>query len=145
LVYCASLLSLRKAVYACARRFQREFGYDFVQYGHEGRETDPLSRAFVWTDGWFSSGGSAIALPTKRLPRLVVGAGCFRWREWKNHAPSWGLQWVWFHHLARRKGNLTSAWPYFRARFGNFAVEPPVSAAMGAFLRKQAARPQSKA
>lgn len=66
----------------------------------------------------------------------IYGGCCFRLREYdrgKSHA----MQWIWLHPYARRKGHLSSAWPYFRKRFGAFLVEPPYSNDMGAFLAKR--------
>ena len=54
--------------------------------------------------------------------------------EWES--AHWGLAWVWFHPYERRRRHLSRAWPYFRARFGDFEVERPLSLAMAAFLRK---------
>ena len=119
----------RWAVEQVAWLFKREFRYDFVQYLAD--DDDPLSRAFVFT--------------TKDENRydedavVVLGAGCFRWREWTDAPHGWALQWIWLHPYARNKGHLTSVWPLFKDRFGNFAVEPPLSRAMHGFLKAQSA------
>ena len=65
----------------------------------------------------------------------VVGACCFREREWID-AKAWALQWVWLHPYARRQGVLASAWPHFRRRYGDFHVEGPLSPAMKGFLAR---------
>jgi hypothetical protein len=123
--------ALGKAVYRLAQFFRREFRYDFVQYGYEGRDADPTHRAFLWPHpeaGWC---GDAFEVP-------LVGACCFRWRDdWPGVAPGHALQWVWFHPYHRRQGLLSEAWPAFREQFGNFVTEPPLSAAMKAFLAKR--------
>lgn len=115
-----SPLAYRRAVYKMASFFRREFGYDFVQYGHEGEEDDPKARAFLWFD--FDSD-------------FVIGSCCFRWREWIDHPASWALQWIWFHPYCRGHGLLTKAWPVFKNHFGEFAVEPPLSSGMRGFLK----------
>lgn len=116
----------RRSVWTCARYFRREFGYDSVQYGYEGREHDPNSRAFLW----FANEHS--------YRSTVIGACCFRWREFSNIPHCWALQWVWLHPYERREGHLLDYWPYFRARFGDFLPEGPVSPAMLSFLEKHA-------
>lgn len=115
----------RRAVHRCAQYFQREFGYDFVQYGFEGRDPDPSHRAFLWT------GASS-------HPYTVIGACCFRWREYRSSPHAYALQWAWLHPYERRKGVLTACWPFFVARFGEFSIEAPHSPAMQAFIRKNA-------
>lgn len=123
----------RRAVWKCAQFFRREFGYDFVQYGHEGREDDASARAYLWLGGVDGKTGDDV----------VVGACCFRLRTWeKLPKPIWALQWVWMHPYARNKGHLKDAWPYFCARFGEFDVEGPYSKAMCAFLSKHWVFPQ---
>jgi len=120
---------LRRAVYRLARYFQREFRYDFVQYGYEGREDDPDAVAFLWPHVEAVPGDDRFSFP-------VVGACCFRWRDWSDAPASWAFQWAWLHPYFRRRGLLSGAWPAFRAEFGGFVVEPPLSDAMAAFLRK---------
>lgn len=112
--------SLRKAVERIAYYFRREFNYDFVQYAAE--DDDPHSHAFLWV------------APYNLFPEETGGACCFRWREWEDAEPCWGLQWIWLHPYLRRKGLLAQAWPYYQERFGNFFSEPPLSPAMTAFL-----------
>lgn len=117
---------LRRMVWLMARQFRLEFRYDFVQYGHDGEDEDEKGVAFLWSS-------------TSRQDydwRFAFGACCFRWREWDNAPHGWALQWIWFHPSERRAGHLTSAWPNFRARFGDFFVEPPLSDGMKAFLVK---------
>ena len=114
----SSLKPWRMAVYWCGQYFNREFGY---KCGYDyAPEDDESTRAFAWTD---SDG-------------RVIGACCFRQREFTNAPRRWVLQWVWFHPLARRKGRLARAWPYFRTVFPNFMPARPFSDAMLAFLRK---------
>jgi hypothetical protein len=110
-------------VWRCAQQFRREFDYDFVQYGYRGRDDDLDHVAFVWPH-------------PGTCPVLVVGACCFRWREWTNAPHGWALQWAWLHPDFRRRGLLSAAWPAFRTEFGDFHVERPLSEAMQAFLLK---------
>ena len=116
----------RKAVYKFAKYFQKEFQYDFVQYGYQGEEDDSTAIAYLWvTDS------------DLYLGVIVYGACCFRWREWNNHHPSWALQWIWLHPFRRNQGELSRVWSYFKEKFGNFHVEPPLSKAMQNFLAKE--------
>lgn len=112
----------RRAVYRIACFFRREFQYDFVQYGRDGNESDPNAIAYIWSSGVCDGRGWL---------DIVYGACCFRLR--KN---GWALQWAWLHPYKRNQGVLREAWPFFRARFGAFDVEWPISDAMLAFLRK---------
>lgn len=118
-----SPLKLRRAVWQLAHYFRREFRYDVVQYGFEGRETDTSARAYLWD---LTDRGDEV--------HHAVGACCFRWRQYSDAPPGWALQWIWLHPFERGRGHLKRAWPYFRARFGDFDVEPPVSLAMAGFL-----------
>ena len=107
-----------------ARRFKRELGYDFVQWGYP--ERDPRARGFLFNDDTGTFGNGA-----------VVGACAFRWR-----GTEWGLQFIWITPKARRKGVLSRRWGRFREQFGEFVIEPPLSASMEAFAEKHAAPSQ---
>jgi hypothetical protein len=122
--------ALGKAVYRLAQFFRREFRYDFVQYGYEGRDDDPEHVAFLWVHPE-GLGSSDLFMVT------AVGACCFRWRAWRDAPHGHALQWVWFHPYWRRRGLLSEAWPAFRERFGDFVTEPPLSDAMRSFLAKR--------
>lgn len=126
LVTRSSSLKARKAVERVAVYFRREFEYDFVQFS--ALEKDDDYRAYLWTPGSLRRylGEEAV----------VVGACCFRWRQWENAPHGWALQWVWFHPYARRQGYLSDAWANFRSLYGQFFIEPPLSQAMEAFLLK---------
>lgn len=117
-----SPLRLRRCVETFARYFRREFRYDFVQYSalEPGAANE---RAYLW-------------MSRNAYPPFFFGAASFRWRAWKDAAPGFALQWVWLHPYERRRGYLTRAWPAFRAQFGDFHCERPLSPAMAAFLRK---------
>lgn len=109
-------------IYRRASAFRREFGFDFVQWESSEGDPDPHAQGFLLTDG----------------KNVILGAAAFRWREPQDTAdrPFWGLQWVWVCPSARRNGLLSSRWAMFRARFGNFFVEGPVSEGMQRFLAK---------
>ena len=98
-----------------------------MQWGSPEGDDDPKVHGFLFNDGSEVFGHGAIA-----------GTCAFRWREWKNRPPSWGLQWIWVAPKARRHGILSRRWPMLRARFGAFVIEPPLSAAMAAFAAKHA-------
>jgi hypothetical protein len=118
-----SPLKVRRAVWQFASYFRREFRYDVVQYGFQGQETDTSARAYLWD-----------LVDAGDVAHHAIGACCFRWREDSDSHPGWALQWIWLHPFERGQGHLTRAWPYFRARFGDFDVESPVSTAMASFL-----------
>jgi hypothetical protein len=122
--------SHRKAVYFFAAYFRREFGYDFVPYGHDGNDTDPDHVAFLWVapECDDSSYDSEWLVP-------CIGACCFRRHE------NWTMQFVWLHPYFRRHGLLTNAWPQFEQEFGRFDVQPPLSDLMEAALKKLRSEP----
>jgi hypothetical protein len=116
-----SPVTMRRATETLARYFQREFGYDFLQYSEDERG-DSRDRVYLWTrdDCMFHS---------------AVGAACFRWRDYSNAPHGLALAWIWLHPYLRRQGILSAHWEYFRARHGDFYVETPLSPAMEAFLK----------
>ena len=128
-----SPLSLRRAVYQIAKYFRREFRFDFLQYDYTDEEAS--ARAYL-----FEAVGNLEAWPRS----VMVGACCFRWREWSNVPHGWALQWVWLHPYARGRGILAGHWPYFRQRFGDFHVEGPLSPAMAAFLARVENKPDER-
>jgi hypothetical protein len=115
----------REAVYRIATFFRYEFNYDAVQYDNEGEESDSDHIAFLWIHPEAYGSSNEFKVP-------CIGACCFRLRE-----SGYALQWIWFHPYLRRNGLLTNAWDEFVNEFGNFNVEPPLSDAMQAFLKKQ--------
>lgn len=119
---------LRKAAVDIAYFFRREFEYDFVQYSAWENEEDDDHRAFLWT--------SSMTLQDDKV--TVIGASCWRWREYTDAPHAYALQWIWLHPYERRKGHLSKSWPYFQKRFGpTFQVEHPYSDGMKQFLTKQ--------
>lgn len=108
-----------KEIYQRALAFRREFGYDFVQWQSPKGDKDPNVHGFLF------------AGPND----VIAGACAFRLREHEGRT-WWGLQWVWVAPKFRRSGLLSSRWPMFRERFGNFQVESPLSKAMQGFLAK---------
>jgi hypothetical protein len=100
----------RHVVFQLARYFRREFEYDFIQYGDDGRESDDNHVAFLFVQpGLLYEDG-----------HLAFGACCFRWRKWSDAPASWAMQWIWMHPYLRGNGVLTEAWPTFRHLFGDF-------------------------
>lgn len=122
----ASAADQRKAVWQCARWFAWESDFDSVMYGYEGREDDDRARAYLWIQ----------RLWDKPERSVVLGACCFRWREYRDAPPAYALQWVWLHPFCRRQGYLRDAWQFFRDACGDFTVETPVSPAMKEFLER---------
>ncbi|WP_339930719.1 hypothetical protein [uncultured Brevundimonas sp.] len=97
--------------------FRLETHYSFVGWGAQ-YEKDHSARGFLMT----------------RADGAIVGCVVFRWREYSNAPAAWALQWVWVCPAGRRTGVLRSRWAAFRAEFGDFRVEGPVSPDMLAFL-----------
>jgi hypothetical protein len=109
-----------KEIYERALAFKKEFRYDFVQWQSPKGDSDPDVQGFL-----FSNSGGAI-----------VGACSFRKRS-MDGKKRWALDWVWICPKERRQGHLANRWGFFRERFGDFTVEPPVSEAMMGFLNKK--------
>lgn len=116
-----SPLLLRRAAEQFALYLKRQFRYDFLQYSAK----NPCGVVFLWSEG-----------ETDSL-RKAVGAAHFVSRTHSSGVAVWWLSWVWFHPFVRRKGYLKDIWPYFRARFGRFGVDAPLSKEMEAFLAGQ--------
>ncbi|WP_169041869.1 MULTISPECIES: GNAT family N-acetyltransferase [Sphingomonadaceae] len=108
-------------MYERARAFKREERYDFVQWGGPDGDDDPHVHGFLMSDE----------------EGRIQGAISFRWRDPEDRPGFWGLQWVWVSPKHRRSGVLSRRWSVFRARFGDFWVESPVSEEMQAFLAKK--------
>jgi hypothetical protein len=109
---------LRRAVEELARCFRAELGLARVPYRADDPDDpdDPCERAYAW-------------LADGACPPFEAAAGAVVFR--RHGLPGrWTLCWVWLHPAARRRGLLTAAWPAFRAELGDFAVEPPLSAAV---------------
>lgn len=110
----------RKAVYDRALEFKRELGYDFVQW-----QTDP------------DYDSEAVGFLFSDDEDRIVGACAFRPQPAGRGKNPWRLDWIWMCPDARRRGLLGHQWDRFRQRFGVFDIEPPISEAMQAFLRKR--------
>jgi hypothetical protein len=114
----------RDALFKCARFFKREFQYDAIQYASPyALENDNDCHAYIWT----------IEKKTVQIKSIVVGAFCFRLREWGG----FGFQWIWLHPYVRNRGLLSRHWSEMENKFGkNFYCEPPYSPAMHSFIVK---------
>lgn len=124
LVHPESPKRVRKAVYEFAGYFRSEFSYDFRQFALSDPEDDKtfaylfLKRSFHYDE-------------------LYCGAVCFRWLEYKDHPHKWAMQWIYLHPYDRSNGLLTTFFPFFIQKYGNFDIEPPLSKAMYGFLQKK--------
>jgi hypothetical protein len=121
LVMPTSAVWKHREMYERARLFRRELRYSFVQW------EAPRSRAKRDPDAQ----GQLLDLPDGR----IVGACSFR-RIAGRHGLAWKLDWIWVAPRFRRGGVLTRRWPAFRARYGDFEIEHPVSVSMREFLAK---------
>jgi hypothetical protein len=88
--------------------------YTGVGYEREDSRPDPRKLAYLWLE--------------RGAGTPAVGACCFRSYD------RWVMLWIWLHPFVRRKGLLRQAWPFFRSRFGDFAIQAPLSDPMSAFL-----------
>ena len=121
-------LLAREATAIIGYYFRREFRYDFPPYeAHD--HGDARGCIFLITQ---QEGDTLDA----------VGAIGFRWREYTNAPEQLVLAWVWIHPFFRRQGILTAHWDMLKRLYGNFKVEPPLSKAMDAFLKRELARSQ---
>jgi hypothetical protein len=120
--------------------FQCELGYTEPWHPGDGRRRyagahppppGPGDVAFLWPHPEAQVGSSLYREP-------VIGACGFKWGGWEDEPPVRCLDWIWLHPYFRRRGLLRAAWPGFRAEFGDFHCEPPLSDAMRAFLATQA-------
>jgi hypothetical protein len=117
-----SPVALRRIIEEFAQYFQRELGYDYVQF----RATDRSDyRAWLF------------ASPPVQSPRVWAGACSFRFQDNPHIGRRWVLQWVWLHPYVRRRGLLGQAWSVFHETLGDFYVPPPFSDSMVAFLKRQ--------
>ncbi|WP_157641853.1 hypothetical protein [Burkholderia ubonensis] len=119
LVTSASPKWMHFEMYERALAFKREFGYDFTQWGSPSGDDDPNVAGHLFTND----------------AGAIVGACSFR-SHVHNGQRYRALQWIWFAPAHRREGHLSRYWPVLRKLYGAFHVEPPVSAAMQAFLAR---------
>lgn len=101
---------------------KREEHYDFPLYSADKLEEEGFGHLFGNPYG----GGASRA----------VGGGAFNFEKWSDADPSYCLEWVWIHPYFRRQGILAAAWENWRSKYGEFAIRPPYSRAMLAFLIK---------
>ena len=134
LVLPSSPSSWRRGTEALAYFFKREFGYDFPQFEAADGPADP---DHVPYEAWlFHETAWDHIREVGEDPRRVLGAACFRRREYARAPARWTLDWAWFHAYERRRGHLSTSWVMLRERYGLFPAEPPLSDAMRAFLQK---------
>ena len=118
-----SPIAHHRAVFKIAQYFRREFHYDFVQYGYNGKDDGVDDVAYLWHEMRFINDSYV---------SLCFGAACFRKRK-----EGWALAWVWINPFRRRRGYLSHDWKYFETMHPGFAVEFPLSDAMRKFLEKR--------
>ena len=116
-----------RAVYKIAFFLAKEFHWN-IMYGWDNKDDPEKHTAFIFIhpEAAFSRGF--------KVP--VIGAACFRWREYVDHDHTWILNWIWLHPYFRRKGILQKHWNFFHEKFGDFHFEYPYSNAMKNFLVK---------
>ena len=126
----------RKHVEFFARCFMRELHFDFVQFDaselSSSRFYTPYDAYLFHERAW-----DLVRHVDEPARSRTIGACCFRRDTAIGSESGWTLQWVWFHPFFRQRGHLSTAWPTFKERYGEFTVDPPLSLAMKAFLAKQ--------
>lgn len=110
--------------------FKKEFNFDFIQY----EANEHLYAENMYSGLLFSEFAHDKLEDDKPSPYRLFGGGCFMWREFKDHEPTWVLDWVWFHPFYRHRGYLSKHWEFLRQDYGDFLVEKPLSADMVKFL-----------
>ena len=80
LVLPSSAMQLRDHVERFARYFLWEMHFNGIQFEASESSDDP---GFVKYEAYLLHDS-----------QFFVGAGCFRWREWQDAAPSWSFDWV---------------------------------------------------
>jgi GNAT superfamily N-acetyltransferase len=99
-----------------AQQFSRELGYPLP---FKASTRIAKSRPFVIVEGSHCIGGGSFIKRTY-LEKTV-----------------WCFQWLWLDRSVRKKRIYTALHEHFRAEYGLFRPEPPLSAAMTGFLTKQ--------
>ena len=126
----ASPLIWRRATEKLAYFFHREMQFDFPPY--EASEVT----------NWDLAKDRVIVLVKETTLTdweqylFFIGAVGIRWRVCDNAPACWAITWVWLHPYERRQGHLTRVWPFIMETFPSARIEPPISQAMVAFLRK---------
>jgi hypothetical protein len=119
---------LKQSVERFGQYIAREQHYDFPM-GIPEREQ---WKACLFLTNYFSGLG-------KRQP---CGAAFFEFVtkdqcDEAGYSDRWWLMWVWLHPYERSKGLLQEAWKHFKAAFGDFHIQRPLSKSMERFLQKQ--------
>lgn len=122
----------RRQLERFARYFKKEFKYDFIQYeANEHLYEDHKYSGFLFSE-------MARDKLEEDMPVVfrLFGGGCFRWRDFKDHDSSWVLDWVWLHPFFRHRGHFSQHWEHMKQYYGEFLIEPPLSADMEKFLAR---------
>jgi len=123
---------IRQQLELFARYFKKEFKYNSIQYeANEHLFDENRYSGFLFSE----LARDRLEEDTPSVFRLF-GGGCFRWREYKDHKPTWVLDWIWIHPFFRHRGHLHKHWKFMRDRYGDFLVEHPLSADMEKFIEK---------
>lgn len=114
---------LHRRLYEIAWRFQKEFGYDQVQWNKEACFCAEKEHGVFFCD---EAG-------------RPLGGCAFNWFQWEKvpegcPTEGWCAIWGWVAPPFRRHGILGRAWPGLRERFPMAFVDTPISPAMRSFL-----------
>jgi hypothetical protein len=117
--------SQKEALERMAGYFKKEFRYDHLQYCKENHSENCIGILFA-------ERAMDIVKDEYHYPNRVVGGACFG----KKESGEFFLDWVWLHPFSRNHKKLSSNWPKFQKKFGQFTVTAPLSAHMASFLKK---------
>ncbi len=124
---------LHRLVYERARALQRGQGYDFAQWSEDGGDPEDTATRRDY-HAW-------LLIELAADGPIAIGAAAFNWILWRNMPPCWRLDFVWIAEGWRRRGALSRRWPIWRAAYGDFVLESPLSDAMRSFVDKQGGPP----
>lgn len=124
--------NLREKLEQFALYFKKEFKYDFIQY----EANEHIYEHVKYSGILFTEMAWDLLEEDQPTPYRLCGGGCFRWREWQDKAPGWSLDWVWLHPFFRHRGVFSKHWEHIKQQYGDFHIEPPISADLEKFLAK---------
>ena len=119
---------MHREVYERAYRFKLEFQYDFIQWNgtQTKKNTCSESHGYLFADD-----------TGQNPPGTPIGA-CGFWKE----PYGWQLMWIWICPKMRRSGISKRRWQRLMERYGDFAIEAPLSNAMRDFILRHGTEKQ---
>ena len=126
-VYPNSPKSLRLKAEAIAVNFRDEVLDELASSPYRASwQYEQNDTVYLWTD----------VSSYSNFECTVIGACGFYEKTYSDGFKEWMLGWIWLNPVVREKGLLREQWAEFKEKFGEFAVEAPLSNSMRAFLKK---------